>query len=527
MHHQVADVIEELRPDDYESLANHYYESGDVDKALEYLIKAGERALSQSAYNEARRHFGRALEIAEIDGRSEELKVIYLALGDVEGQADFNLSIEMYERALRLAQDPVEQAIIKGKIGRLKTFTGYDEGLTLLEEVVESLDPDTYGNEVALAIASIGRFHHNHGQHGMAIEQLERAREIAEPLKDVETVSFVYVFLAGAYQHLAEVERSNEWAQREIEMGSNAKYALAEAVGNEYLGENHAFMGRWEEALKYADRDEAIGRKNGMPDRVRWAKLVKLWAWRGLGQLERAIEEGMLSLEQAESSGERRLAVLAGAELANTYADKGDFDVAEQLAEVAAERALELEQAYMIATAQDALAYLPELRGDWQEAQAVREVAVKAALGTDNRLIPMVNDPGLAEALLEAGDAVKSEELIEAVLQISGRDRYPVVAARALRVFGRIQAHREEFEPAAETFAEALRIWEEWKSRLLEGRVLLDWAALEAAHGQGDAASDKLERALEIFESSDANFWVDRTRAALDELASEGVSQDG
>jgi tetratricopeptide (TPR) repeat protein len=394
----------------------------------------------------------------------------------------------MYERALKLTQDPVEQAIIKGKIGRLKTFTGYDEGLTLLEEVVESLDPDTYGNEVALAIASIGRFHHNHGQHGMAIEQLERAREIAEPLKDVETVSFVYVFLAGAYQHLAEVEKSNEWAQREIELGRNANFALAEAVGNEYLGENHGFTGQWEKALKYADLDEGIGQKNGMPDRVRWAKLVKLWALRGLGQLERAIEEGTLSLEHAEADGERRLAVLAGAELANTYADKGDFDVAGPLAEVAAERALELEQAYMIATAQDTLAYLHELRGEWQEAIAVRGVTIEAALGTDNRLIPMINDPGLAEGLLETEQIDRAEEIIQDVLQISGRDRYPIPAARALRVFGRIHAHREEFEPAAETYAEALRICEEWKSRLLAGRVLLDWAALEAAQGSGEAA---------------------------------------
>ena len=526
MHHQVAEVIEELRPDDYESLANHYYESGDVDKALEYLLKAGDRALSQSAYNEARRHFGRALEIADIDARSEELKIIHLALGDIEGQADFNLSIEMYERALKLTQDPVEQAIIKGKIGRLKTFTGYDEGLSLLEDVVESLDPDLYGNEVALAIASIGRFHHNHGQHQQAIEQLEKAREIAEPLGDVETLVYVYTFLAGANQHLAEVDRSNEWAQSLIKMGSDAKYALAETVGNEYLGENNGFRGRWEEALKYADRDEGIGQKNGMPDRVRWAKLVKLWALRGLGQLERAIEEGNLSLEQAESSGERRLAVLAGAELANAYADKGEFDLARQLARVAAERAEELDQAYMIATAQDTLAYIHELRGEWQEAMEVRGVTIEAARGSDNRLIPMISDLGLAEGLLETEQIDRAEELIQEVLQISGRDGYSVVAARALRVLGRIHARREEFEKAAETFAEALRICEEWKSRLLAGRVLLDWAALESAQDSKDAASSKLDQALEIFESTGAKYWLDRTQAALDELALEGVSQD-
>jgi serine/threonine protein kinase/tetratricopeptide (TPR) repeat protein len=526
MHHQVAAVIEEMRPDDYEALAHHYYESGDMDKGLEYSLKAGERALSRSAYNEARRHYGRALEIAEVDRRQDELASIYLALGDIESLRDLNLALSYYEQALELTQDPIEQAIIKGKIGSLKTFTGYEEGLSLLEEAVETLDTETHGNEVAQAIGAIGRFHHNRGQHRKALEQLEKAREIAEPLEDVETLNYVYVYLAGTYQHLAEVERSNEWAEREIEMGTRANYALAEAVGNEYLSENHGFMGRWEEALTYADRDEEIGQEKGLTNRVHWAKLCKLWAWRGLGQLGRAIEEGTLSLEQAESTGERRLAVLAGAELANAYADKGDFDLASQLAEVAAERALELEQAYMIATAQDALAYLPELQGDWQKARAIRGVTVEAALGTDNRLIPMVNGPGLAEALLEAKQVDEADELVQGVLQISERNRYPVVAARALRVLGRIHAHREEFEQAAETFAEALMICEKWNSRLLAGRILLDWAALEAAQGSTEAAEGKLERALEIFESSGAKFWVERTRAALDELALEEVSQD-
>jgi tetratricopeptide (TPR) repeat protein len=527
MHHQAATVIEELRPEDYETLANHYYESGDVDKGLEYSIKAGERALSLSANNEARRQFNRALEIAEVEGRTDELASIHLALGDIESVRDFNRAHESYEQALALTQDPIQQSIIMVKIGRLHAATGHEQGLPLLQEAVETLDPNTHGNEVALAVASIGRFHHNRGQHRLAIEQLEKALEIAVPLKDVETLNYIYVFLAGAYQHLADFERSNEWARREIEMGSKAKYALAEALGYEYLAENHAFIGRWEESLDYAERNEEIGRKNGLNERVRWAKLDKLWAWRGLGQLERAIEEGKLSLEQAEASGERRLAVLAGAELANAYADLGDFDQAEQLATLAAERALELEQVYMIAVAQDALAYLHELRGEWQQAHAVRDVTVEAARGLDNRLVPMINDPGLAEALLAAGQDEKAEDLVREVLQITERAKYPIPAARGLRVLGRIYAFREELESASEVFAEALKLCEEWNSHLIAGRILLDWAGLEVAQGSREAAAGKLERSLDIFNAAGATYWVDRARMALDELAVEGASQDG
>ena len=218
--------------------------------------------------------------------------------------------------------------------------------------------------------------------------------------------------------------------------------------------------------------------------------------------------------------------MLTGAELANTYADMDDLDLALQSAKLSAERAEELDQAYMIATAQDALAYVHELRGEWQDAQAVREVTIEAAVGTDNRLIPMVNGPGLAEALLEAKQVDDADELVQEVLQISERARYPVVAARAIRVMARIHAHRDETEKAAEAFAEALRLCEEWNSQMLAGRILLDWAALESAQGSTDPAASKLERALEIFESTGAKYWLDRTQAALDELAQEGASQE-
>ncbi len=526
MHHRAAAAIENLRPDDYEALAHHYYESGDVDGGLEYSLRAGERAIGFSAHSEARRHFNRALEIAEVEGRTDELASIRLAFGDIESAGDFNLALESYEQALALTQDPIQQSIIKVKIGRLHAATGHEQGLSLLQEAVEMLDPGTHGNEVALAIASIGRFHHNRGQHRLAIEQLEKAREIADPLKDMETLVYVYLFLTGSYQHLADFERSNEWARRQIELGSEAKYAFMEAMGYEYLAENHSFMGRWGEALEYSDRDEEIGQKNGLTDRVRWAKLVKLWALHNMGQVGSAIEQGLLSLEQAETYGERRLAVLDGAQLARAYADRDDFDTARQHAELSTTRALELDQAYMICTAQDALAYLQGLQGEWQQALASREVTVKAFEGSDNRLIPMVNGPGLAEALLETGQDEEADKIAQDVLGIARESKSPVPEARALRALGRVHAHRDESDAAAQAYADAVKLCEEWGSQLLAGRILIDWASLQAAHESKRMAASTLKRTLEIFDAAGAKYWVDRARAALDGLALEGASQD-
>jgi tetratricopeptide (TPR) repeat protein/predicted Ser/Thr protein kinase len=527
MHHQAASAIEELRSDDYEALAHHYYESGDVDKGLEYSMKAGERALELSSHNEALRHFNRALEIAEVGERPDELLSIYMGLGKIEGVANFYRALEHYEKALNLTQDPVQQAIIKVKIGRLQAFTGNDRGLALLEEAVGTLDADTHGNALAQGIASIGRFHHNRGQHRQAIERLEKAREIADPLGDVPTLIYVYTFLAGAYQHLANFERSNEWAEREVQLGSEAKYAFMEAVGNEYLAENNCFMGNLEEALKYAERDLELGERNGLFERVRWASFVKLWALRRMGQIVTAIDTGSVSLEQAETAGDARLAVLAGTQLAYAYADLDDFETAERHLEVAVARAQELGQAYMISEAQGAAVYLQGLRGEWLPALENCKVTIEASEGTDNRLIPMINGPGLAEALLEAGQVEKAEEVLLEVLQIARESNSPIPQALLLRIQGRLFLNKVDEKSATEVFAEALRLCEESGGQLLSGRILLDWASLEAIHGSKEAAASKLEQAMEIFEAAEAKYWIRRTRMALDELASERVSPDG
>ena len=153
--------------------------------------------------------------------------------------------------------------------------------------------------------------------------------------------------------------------------------------------------------------------------------------------------------------------MLAGVELARIYANMNEFSTARRLADVATKCASDLDQAFMICVAQDALAYLHGLNGEWQQALESRQVTVEAARGSDNRLIPMINNPGLAEALLETGRA----------------------------------------DEAARHLEEGL-----------------------ATHESEQSAASTLKRSLEIFEAAGAKYWVDRTVAAIEELSGGGAS---
>ncbi len=114
LHRRVAETIEALYPDnlaDYaEQLAFHYEQSGDVEKAVDYLLTAGEKAKRQYANTSAVAHFNHALgllttlpESRERAGRELDL---LLALGSpliaMKGSASTDAE-KIYSRARELA----------------------------------------------------------------------------------------------------------------------------------------------------------------------------------------------------------------------------------------------------------------------------------------------------------------------------------------------------------------------------------------------------------------------------------------
>ena len=68
-HRQIGEVLESDVDAHLSQLAYHFAEAaqgGDIDKAIEYAKRAGERALEQLAYEEAAGHYERALQVLEL-----------------------------------------------------------------------------------------------------------------------------------------------------------------------------------------------------------------------------------------------------------------------------------------------------------------------------------------------------------------------------------------------------------------------------------------------------------------------------
>ncbi len=240
-----------------------------------------------------------------------------------------------FDRALELANNPRDRARIQCQAASSLVTTGDQRGLDYVREALQVLDPETDAMATANALAIEGRFQHLAGQQHEAIALLERAASLAtrEAEKEITpfgaaTVSTIFGFLAGAYQHLGRFTDGNVWAWRAVEFGNKHDVLLAQALGYEFLGENTVNAGDWQKALEYAACEREIAARLHSRERQAWTYLVTSLSYMASGDLELAEREIREGMALAESIGEQRLTLLLKGNLAIMLADLGRIDEA-------------------------------------------------------------------------------------------------------------------------------------------------------------------------------------------------------
>jgi predicted ATPase len=139
LHRRIGEALEAVHRADLEpqlaALAHHFSEAavaGDTEKAIEYATRAGHRAAENLAYEEAVRHFERALALHEIRGKIDDFRIVdlLLALGRCRfGAGDYprgrNALDAAAERGWK-AGDPVRfaLAVVDQRLGGCRLSAG-------------------------------------------------------------------------------------------------------------------------------------------------------------------------------------------------------------------------------------------------------------------------------------------------------------------------------------------------------------------------------------------------------------------
>jgi serine phosphatase RsbU (regulator of sigma subunit) len=192
LHRRVGEAIELLYPDQLDeiapSLARHFEQAGDFEKAALYFEKAGKHALGSYAHQEAANHFKNALRYAKHTGQKA---VLLSGLGEAFSQ------MGQTQEAIQVWKDGIEKFVEIGdrdntarlyaRAGRAAWFINDPRlGLRLCQEGLAAIEnaPESYG--VALLLHETGRAYFFNGEQTKALPLCRQALEMAQRLGAVD-----------------------------------------------------------------------------------------------------------------------------------------------------------------------------------------------------------------------------------------------------------------------------------------------------------------------------------------------------
>jgi ABC-type oligopeptide transport system substrate-binding subunit/serine/threonine protein kinase len=148
LHQQAAAAIESVSPGQLEALAYHYDRAGNTAKATHYLLKAGDRARALYAFEEALRHYQRALVLLKEQGESKQAAETLMRLGLVYTAAfEPDKAREAYDEAFELWEPPRDARELSPRQAPVKV-------LRLAVHEPLTLDPARISDDVSEFVAA-------------------------------------------------------------------------------------------------------------------------------------------------------------------------------------------------------------------------------------------------------------------------------------------------------------------------------------------------------------------------------------
>jgi class 3 adenylate cyclase len=282
LHRKVAEVLEELHGDgdhgQIAALAYHFCEAasgGDVDRAIDYAVRAAERSTELLAYEEAANHFDRALTALEAhDDPDEPLRCRLLirlgrahrAAGSREGGRD---ALRRALESARQLKDPemFAQGALEMTLGVGSSGTAVDE------EVVDALEEARVGLPAAdspLRAKVLARLsgamlfsEQRAARNAHSRDALEMARRLGDKEALVAALEPGFFFLNDRYDAEGQLETAEELAQLARELGNRG--AELSAVSNRISTLTYAPIGDAASIDRDLERFSALARETRQP----------------------------------------------------------------------------------------------------------------------------------------------------------------------------------------------------------------------------------------------------------------------
>jgi adenylate cyclase len=315
LHGQIAQTLERLHiqhVDDYLSqLAHHYSLSDDRERALQYLLRFGDKAARIYANQDAIGCYRRALESVEQEGSPPALKASVLEkLADAHSAAgEPEPALQAWQAALVLYETLAGKerlAAVHRKIGlhwwgrgeREKAVEHFQGGLNLLAREPESA-------EAALLYHELGRLHFRIGDDQQAIVWAQKALELGQRLGAPEVLSHASNTLGVSMARRGELEEGIAKVEQSLQIALQHDLLPAACRAYTNLGMLLAAVDR-ERALSYCHEGLALAKKIGDLSQQSWLYASMASSFCSLvGDCTQGVEAAEASIALDQQLGQR------------------------------------------------------------------------------------------------------------------------------------------------------------------------------------------------------------------------------
>ena len=262
-HRRVAEAVEAIHPEDFETLSYHYEESGDADKAFENYRKAGSRALSVFANQEAMEYFEKALDLcAEYSCQADLYSGIAEAafrLGKREAaEKAFLKAIELY----RKDGDLEKMAILYAGAARAIWYMGeVKQGLEICKMGLQEMPEGLESKGMATLVHETARAYRFNYMYEEALDLLKKAIALARKLDLQEVLADCYATL-GILRFIPYDERTDALLKA-VEISEKNGYTTILARARLNLGTHYVYDGKPLAALEQYTRVVEISQSTG------------------------------------------------------------------------------------------------------------------------------------------------------------------------------------------------------------------------------------------------------------------------
>jgi adenylate cyclase len=538
LHSVVGNALEkvyaEMIDEHLGELALHFLESGDRTKALDYFLKAGEKAANVYANNEAASYFQSALKLLEeVEGELHERGLVLERLGDIKRLVgEYEVCMKFWNEALLLWKQLNE----KGNVSRLhrkmanvlwnamseanKAKEHHGKALKILEAKPESV-------ELASLYEDIAHMYYRIGDMAKALPWAEKALELAKKLNDSEVIASSYASLGAIFSSTGDRKKGREFLERALKIALDRGYM--ETALRCYVNLGVKFPGEESErSSEYNEKGSALAKKVGhiFYQSAMGTSLAFMYIL--MGDMNKAILLAEESVALDRKTGNMFTLPRSLLALGLAYQILAEWKKSEQYYNEALSVSQKINVFWPMTYGYACLGWLHLNKGEYVRAREHLEKAIEVFGKAGAKNSRMWSSRFLIWTYIELGEIEKARNLLDKLhkFALQVKNKAYIAEADALRAM--VFRAQKKWKKSIEHFEKSLKIFEslnarQWNVYWFTRMVLFEYARVyleRDREGDREKAYKLLDQALELFRKMGAKKDIEKTRSKLTHLES-------